>query len=654
MECSPVKLGESTIKTTNNNKPMKKTLLTLLVLLTAAFPILAQTITLDFSTNTNSWMPSGSNSSVANKTAPNGWPVVFSASSYYNTQHYVMVKSNASLKITPDVAVSKITIYNTSGCSPKTQVTVKTGDVTVKTQTFSTQGSSYVYTPKDIIDAGTQITISAASANAQITKIEFEQVSTGPQEWTSPIKADYTVYNGETLDFKALITGNAPDVTFSLAEETALGTLENGVFTAASEGEGIATVNYEWAGSDAWVAGSGSAILHIQKKPAFVIDELNVTNFNVDQNRYNDYSFTSKVTEIVYNGRMMKNNSAIQLNNSKDSGVEKQSIGIIVTSNKKGYKLGKVEAEWDSNTANGRQLDIYGKDDAYTGTNAAELYEDNTKGSLIGSLVKGTNTSVDINDPFQFIGIRSNSGAQYLTSIKLYWVKDEEEGPEELVTPVVNVIKVEGNDVAQQGTNIALVGVNILVEAPQDGVDYTVYFNDDDTKTIAYDNSKLYRPGKVGESEITLHPGVIYTPYVKASREADGQTETAVGEGEKFLVQPNFYSEGAEDGAVTVTLKVAASSDAKIKYISEGSTEHVYTEPFPVKNGDQITFWCEKDGLVSPKVLYTNNGQTVSVEGIEVAEGEAEYYTLQGVKVLNPERGIYIKVVNGKATKIVK
>ncbi|MCM1474964.1 MAG: hypothetical protein NC036_01800 [Muribaculaceae bacterium] len=50
--------------------------------------------------------------------------------------------------------------------------------------------------------------------------------------------------------------------------------------------------------------------------------------------------------------------------------------------------------------------------------------------------------------------------------------------------------------------------------------------------------------------------------------------------------------------------------------------------------------------------VYVTVDETVGVDAIE-AEAEAEYYTLQGVKVLNPENGIYVKVVNGKATKVV-
>lgn len=47
-------------------------------------------------------------------------------------------------------------------------------------------------------------------------------------------------------------------------------------------------------------------------------------------------------------------------------------------------------------------------------------------------------------------------------------------------------------------------------------------------------------------------------------------------------------------------------------------------------------------------------GVSTGIEGITSEEGEAVYYNLQGVRVENPEHGIFVKVVNGKATKIVR
>lgn len=45
--------------------------------------------------------------------------------------------------------------------------------------------------------------------------------------------------------------------------------------------------------------------------------------------------------------------------------------------------------------------------------------------------------------------------------------------------------------------------------------------------------------------------------------------------------------------------------------------------------------------------------QTVGVDEIATEEGETRYFNLQGVEVVNPESGIYVKIVNGKATKVL-
>ena len=45
--------------------------------------------------------------------------------------------------------------------------------------------------------------------------------------------------------------------------------------------------------------------------------------------------------------------------------------------------------------------------------------------------------------------------------------------------------------------------------------------------------------------------------------------------------------------------------------------------------------------------------ENVGIEGIEAEEGEAVYYNLQGVKVANPENGVFIKVQGNKASKVL-
>ena len=51
-------------------------------------------------------------------------------------------------------------------------------------------------------------------------------------------------------------------------------------------------------------------------------------------------------------------------------------------------------------------------------------------------------------------------------------------------------------------------------------------------------------------------------------------------------------------------------------------------------------------------ISYNNDGS--GVDEIEAeANGEAVYYNLQGVKVAEPENGLYIKVQGNKATKVL-
>lgn len=101
------------------------------------------------------------------------------------------------------------------------------------------------------------------------------------------------------------------------------------------------------------------------------------------------------------------NTGAIQMK-SKDN-----ISGIVMT--KTAGTVKKVSVVWSGGT----RLDIYGKNTAYS--SASDLYssEVDTKGTLLGSIVNGTSTELNITGDYQYIGMRSNSGAIYLTSINV-------------------------------------------------------------------------------------------------------------------------------------------------------------------------------------------------------------------------------------------
>ena len=71
----------------------------------------------------------------------------------------------------------------------------------------------------------------------------------------------------------------------------------------------------------------------------------------------------------------------------------------------------------------------------------------------------------------------------------------------------------------------------------------------------------------------------------------------------------------------------------------------------------EVSFVYKNDGSASRaweiKNFVVNGKTTTAVSEIEAENGVAEYYTLQGVKVANPENGLYIVVKNGKASKVI-
>lgn len=75
-----------------------------------------------------------------------------------------------------------------------------------------------------------------------------------------------------------------------------------------------------------------------------------------------------------------------------------------------------------------------------------------------------------------------------------------------------------------------------------------------------------------------------------------------------------------------------------------------------VKNGaaTPLVSSDSKETEATYTVTRTTDMVPTGVESVDVeADEEAEYFTLQGIKVQNPEKGIYIKVQNGKTSKVV-
>lgn len=142
-----------------------------------------------------------------------------------------------------------------------------------------------------------------------------------------------------------------------------------------------------------------------------VTDRLTLALTGQSGTTYGTWSGKTASSDAIYAGNSAGDKSSIQLrSNNSNSG--------IVTTTSGGYAK-KVVVTWQAETSDGRTLNIYGKNTAYTA--ATDLYDTAKQGTLLGTIKKGTSTEFVIPGNYQYIGLRSASGAMYITEIQITW-----------------------------------------------------------------------------------------------------------------------------------------------------------------------------------------------------------------------------------------
>ena len=129
--------------------------------------------------------------------------------------------------------------------------------------------------------------------------------------------------------------------------------------------------------------------------------------FVADKVEYKDFSSVKALSNAVYAGNSAKtSNGGIQLR-SKNS-----NSGIVTT-----QSGGVVKSLTFTIASGSKTIDIYGKNEAYS--SASDLYDSKKQGTKIGSL--STTGTITVDGTYNYVGIRSNDGAVYITSIEIVW-----------------------------------------------------------------------------------------------------------------------------------------------------------------------------------------------------------------------------------------
>ena len=175
---------------------------------------------------------------------------------------------------------------------------------------------------------------------------------------------------------------------------------------------------------------------------ATVTDVLTAKLFTATGNSYTDFSNVTVTSSAVYAGNSAKSDAgAIQLRSKKNNS------GIVTTAS--AGTVRKITVVWDDATASGRTIDVYGKSTAYSSD--TDLFGSaDVQGVLIGSIAKGKSELV-VEGDYQFIGIRSNFGAIYVTSISVEW--ETGSTPAKLKAPVISGVE---NGVEYKSAKVAI------------------------------------------------------------------------------------------------------------------------------------------------------------------------------------------------------
>ena len=405
---------------------MKKFLLSIFAVMLAVVGVQAQDVVLDFTTN--GWgFPEAKKTEKATFKNSDGYSITLEAPTayaYYPNGNYLLFGKNGAVLTLPvfDFAVSKIEIVGRSVASAAVKEGLYAGD-TKLTQFIGAAETNTYEIPVANQAAGIVYSIKVESNhNAQITKINIYKAAAGGEEVvetvaTPIITPETTTFNEGESVFVSIATETQDAEIYYTLDGTDPSTENGELYEGEIEITETTTVK-AIAVKDGW---NNSEVAEAKYTKTVVIeggvvDVLNLALTGAEGTTYSSWSGKTSKSSAVYAGQSAGGNNAIQLRSNNSNS------GIVTTQS--GGKVKKITIDWNSNTAATRELWVYGKNTAYT--NPTELYNASTDGDKLAEIACGT-TEFVIEGDYEYIGLRSGSGAMYLNSIEITWVEEEPE-----------------------------------------------------------------------------------------------------------------------------------------------------------------------------------------------------------------------------------
>ncbi len=373
----------------------------------------------------------------------------------------------ASTTVTMDIFANKGTTGTNTISWTKDGVTFKNNKASSSTAIRTSDSNHYR------IYANSQIVISADGGN--ISQVVF--TTTGTDYATVMENSAKTIGGISKNNLVITLTPTTPavELTFSVTAQTRVKQV---------------SVTYS--------SGGGSTAETVLKD-----DELTRSTTGNTGTSYANWSGKKETSDAVYAGNSAGGNTSIQLRSTNPSGIVSTTSGGTVR---------KVVVVWNSNTTSGRTLDIYGKTAAYS--SSADLYSTTASilGTKLGSIKCGTSTELTISGDYTYIGLRSSSGAMYLTSITITW---QTEVAEEKVATKLSASFKEGkgtyfnsdknNQFSTQDLNVsAVTDKDELVTNYDNGIGYKVTLNGTTLDATTSVQIKSFASATAGSYTLTI------------------------------------------------------------------------------------------------------------------------------------------------------
>ena len=141
-----------------------------------------------------------------------------------------------------------------------------------------------------------------------------------------------------------------------------------------------------------------------------VTDEITVSDLTATDTKYTNFSNVAETSSARYAGNTAKGNSVIQLRASNSCGIVSTTSGGVIKS---------VTITWDGNTTDGRYIEVYGSNTAYSGS--SDLYDNSKKGVLLGTIAKNVTTPLSVVGDFKYIGLKSSGTNTFITKFSITW-----------------------------------------------------------------------------------------------------------------------------------------------------------------------------------------------------------------------------------------